>query len=222
MPRIARIIAPGYPHHVTQRGNRRQQTFFSEDDYQSYIELMAQWCGQHGVSIWAYCLMPNHVHLIAVPQEKDSLHLAIGEAHRRYTRRINFREGWRGHLWQGRFSSYVMDEKYLLACARYVENNPVRANLSDRAEKWRWSSAAAHVSGTDDRLVTVNPLLRLVKKKWSEFLHSHVSEDERNHLLKHERTGRPLCEPSFLERLEVFLDRPLKPQKPGRKPKQVK
>ena len=131
---------------------------------------MAEWRRQYGVAVWACCLMPNHVHLIAVPNEEGSLHLAIGEAHRRYTRMINFREGWRGHLWKGRFSSYVMDERYLLACARYIENNPVRAKLSDRAEGWRWSSAAAHLWGRDDGLVTVKPMLRLVNKTWAEFL----------------------------------------------------
>ena len=222
MPRIARIVAPGYPHHITQRGNRRQPTFFSDDDYEAYIDLMAEWCRHYGVEIWAYCLMSNHVHLVAVPKEKDSLHLAIGEAHRRYTRMINFREGWRGHLWQGRFASYVMDERYLLACVRYVANNPVRAKLSDRAENWRWSSAAAHVLGEDDRLVTVNPVLGIVNKKWRDFLRSPVSEDEINDMRKHERTGRPLCTSWFLEQLEAFLDRPLKPKKAGRKPKKNK
>ena len=96
MARIARVIAPGLPHHVTQRGNRRQQTFFVDDDYQAYMDLMAEWCGKLHVQIWAYCLMPNHVHLIAVPETEEVLARAIGEAHRRYTRRINFREGWRG------------------------------------------------------------------------------------------------------------------------------
>ena len=117
------------PHHVTQRGNRRQQTFFGEEDYQHYLELMAQFCRAEQVAIWAYCLMPNHVHLIVVPQSAESLRRAIGEAHRRYTRWINFREGWRGHLWQGRFASFVMDEDHLLTAARYVELNPVRAGL---------------------------------------------------------------------------------------------
>ena len=121
MARLARVIAPGMPHHVTQRGNRRQQTFFGEEDYQHYLELMAQFCRAEQVAIWAYCLMPNHVHLIVVPQSAESLRRAIGEAHRRYTRRINFREGWRGHLWQGRFASFVMDEDHLLTAARYVE-----------------------------------------------------------------------------------------------------
>jgi putative transposase len=103
MARIAREVAPGMPHHVTQRGNRRLQTFFNDVDYQAYLELMSEWCARYKVQIWAYCLIPNHVHLIAVPETKEGLNLAIGEAHRRYTRRINFREGWRGHLWQGRF-----------------------------------------------------------------------------------------------------------------------
>jgi putative transposase len=110
MARVARIVGPGMPHHVTQRGNRRQQTFFSDDDYRAYLLLLKEWCGHRGNRIWAYCLMPNHAHLIVVPKMEDGLCRGIGEAHRRYTRRINFREGWRGHLWQGRFASYVMDE----------------------------------------------------------------------------------------------------------------
>jgi putative transposase len=222
MPRIARVVAPGYPHHITQRGNRRQPTFFSDDDYVAYIDLMAEWCSHYGVEVWAYCLMPNHVHIVCVPSKKDSLHLAIGEAHRRYTRVINFRQGWRGHLWQGRFASYVMDERYLFACVRYVENNPVRAKLSARAEGWRWSSASAHISGKDDRLVTVKPMLRIVKKKWANFLSSQATEDEISDMRKHERTGRPLCAPWFLDHLEVLLNRKLKPKKAGRKPKKNK
>ena len=147
MARIARVVAPGFPHHITQRGNRRQETFFSDEDYQAYINLMSEWCSLCNVEVWAYCLMPNHIHLIVVPESADGLRLAIGEAHRRYTRRINFREGWRGHLWQGRFTSYVMDEKYLLACVRYIEMNPVRAGLVAKPEEWPWSSVLAHISG---------------------------------------------------------------------------
>src|SRR3990172_7401077 len=129
MARLARVVVPGYPHHVTQRGNRRQATFFDDDDYQAYRDLMAEWCRRCGVRVWAYCLMPNHVHLIAVPGSPEALRQAVGEAHRRYTRLVNFREGWRGHLWQGRFASFVMDEGHLLAAARYVERSPVRAGL---------------------------------------------------------------------------------------------
>ena len=136
MARLARVVVPGMPHHVTQRGNRRQETFFRDDDYQAYLELMAEFCGQHGVEVWGYCLMPNHVHLIAVPKSEDGLRRAIGEAHRRYTRRINFREGWRGHLWQGRFASFVMDDDYLLAAARYIELNPVRARMVRKVHRY--------------------------------------------------------------------------------------
>jgi len=172
MARIARVVAPGIPHHVTQRGNSRQQTFFNEDDYRFYQALMSEWCKTHDVEIWVYCLMPNHIHLIAVPKNSDSLRLSIGEAHRRYTRRINFREGWRGHLWQGRFSSFIMDEKYLLACTRYIELNPVRAGLVKNPENWLlpWSSASAHLKGENDMLVNASPLLFMVKKQWSDFL----------------------------------------------------
>lgn len=146
MARLARVVVPGYPHHITQRGNRRQQTFFCDEDYQEYIALMKEWCSRLGVSIWFYCLMPNHVHLVAVPQSQDGLRRAIGEAHRRYTRRINFRENWRGHLWQGRFSSFVMDEKYLMKAVRYVAMNPVRAGIVKRPEQYRWSSSSAYLN----------------------------------------------------------------------------
>ena len=135
---------------------------------------MAQWCAERGVAIWAYCLMPNHTHLIAVPQSEDALARAIGEAHRRYTRRINFREKWRGYLWQGRFGSFVMDEPYLVATARYVELNPVRAGLVSDAGDWRWSSATAHLSGRDDGLVQVAPLLAMVAD-WRGLLNSATS-----------------------------------------------
>ena len=115
MARIARVIAPRIPHHITQRGNRRQKTFFLDDDYRMYLNLMADWCKRHKVEVWAYCLMPNHVHLLAVPESEDGLRRAIGEAHRRYTRHVNFREGWKGHLWQGRGSTlFPMEESYFI------------------------------------------------------------------------------------------------------------
>ena len=117
------------PHHVTQWGTRRQQTFFGEEDYLHYLELIAQFCRAEHVAIWAYCLIPNYVHMIVVPQSAESLRRSISEAHRRYTRWTNFREGWRGHPWQGRFASFVMDEDHLLTAARYVDLNPVRAGL---------------------------------------------------------------------------------------------
>ncbi len=217
MARIARVVAPGMPHHVTQRGNRRQQTFFNNEDYQAYLVLMSEWCLKYNVEIWAYCLMPNHIHLIAIPQTKEGLNLAIGEAHRRYTRRINFREGWRGHLWQGRFASFVMEENYLLACTRYIELNPVRAKLVKQAEDWPWSSAKAHRKGKNVILANTKPLLDIVNKSWKKFLSHDVQESEIELFRKHERTGRPLGGGPFVDQLEVALKRKLKPQKPGPK-----
>src|SRR5277367_1716111 len=150
MARLARVVAAGIPHHVTQRGNRGQSVFFEDGDYRAYMALLAEGCANAGVAVWGYCLMPNHIHLIMVPHDEAGLREALGETHRRYTRRVNFREGWRGHLWQGRFASVPMDEPHLLACARYVELNPVRARLAGRAEDWPWSSVHAHLAGRDD------------------------------------------------------------------------
>ena len=218
MARIARVIAAGIPHHITQRGNRRLPTFFRDEDYQAYIALMSEWCQKCSVDIWAYCLMPNHVHLIAVPQSEDGLRRGIGEAHRRYSRMINFRENWRGHLWQGRFASFPMDENYLLAAALYVEMNPVRANLATDAVEWAWSSAQAHLAGKDDGLVKVLPLLEMVGD-WKTFL-AGANEELLNDIRKHERSGRPLGSEEFVESLETDLNRTLKPEKPGPKGKQ--
>ena len=219
MARVARIVVPGYPHHVTQRGNRRQRVFFGNSDYRAYIALMAEWCGRYGNAVWAYCLMPNHVHLVVVPADETGFRLGIGEAHRRYTRRINFRKGWRGHLWQGRFGSCVMDEPHLLAAVRYVETNPVRADLAKRPEDWPWSSAAAHVAGADDGLVTVGPMLDLVTTfvaDWRAYLAQESPEETIARLHLHERTGRPLGNRRFVGRLETLLGRTLIPGKPGR------
>jgi putative transposase len=162
MARIARVVIPGTPHHLTQRGNRQLQTFCCEDDYQLYIDLLSEWCRRFKVEVWVYCLMPNHVHMIAVPETKDSLRSAIGEAHRRYTRMVNFREGWRGHLWQGRFASFTMDERYLLSAIRYIELNPVRARLVEDPCDWRWSSAKAYLKGEGDTLITISRLSEMI------------------------------------------------------------
>ena len=214
MARIARMVARGLPHQITQRGNRRQTTFFDTDDYKLYRDIMAEWCFRCGVEIWAYCLMPNHVHLIAVPSSEVGLRQAIGEAHRRYTRRVNFREGWRGHLWQGRFASYIMDETYLLVSTRYIELNPVRAGLVEKPEDYPWSSAAAHMCGRDDELVKVLPLLDVVGN-WRGFLSEKIEEHDVSRIRRHECTGRPLGSEKFISKLEKVSGRVLRRQKPG-------
>lgn len=178
---------------------------------------MAQWCRKYQIEIWAWCLMPNHVHLVAVPHTKEGLASAIGEAHRRYTRRINFREKWKGHLWQERFASFPMDEQYLLTTARYIEMNPVAAKIVEDPDNNRWSSVHAHLAGEDDELTNVAPLLELVPD-WRSFL-KLTSLDEVDLLHLHERTGRPLGKGGFIDKLEIELGRILRPQKPGPKKK---
>ena len=216
MPRIARVVVPEIPHHITQRGNRRQKTFFLENDYKVYLELMKEWCGRFKVEIWGYCLMPNHVHMIAVPPAEDSLSRAIGEAHRRYSRMINFREGWRGHLWQSRFGSFPMDDSHTLCSAKYIDMNPVRAKMVDTPGDYKWSSAAAHIEGKDDGFLKFNRLDEMVDS-WAGFLMTRESEYDNSLIRKHERTGRPLGDENFIIDLQEKLGKELLLKKPGPK-----
>ena len=179
---------------------------------------MAERCREEGVAIWGYCPTPNHVHLIAVPRTGQGLRRAIGEAHRRYTRMIDFRQKWRGYLWQGRLASFVMDKPHLLAAARHVESNPVRANLVGDAVDWPWSSAKTHLSARDDHLVEVAPMPAMVKD-WRAFLDSAMPEEQLRELRTHARTGRPLGNTTFVDRLERLVGRVLRPGRPGRKPR---
>ena len=217
MPRIPRLVVPGYPHHVTQRGNRRQRTFFNTQDYKAYSGFITEALPKAECEIWAYCFMPNHVHFVIVPQHTNSLALLFKEAHRRYTRRINFRENWRGHLWQERFHSFVMDDRHLIATVRYVELNPVAAGLYERPQDWRWSSVHAHLHAEDDDLVSVIPMLERCPD-WKEYLGGRQSAEMLQNVRKHTRTGRPLGNEHFIETLESLTGRSLKRQKPGRKP----
>jgi putative transposase len=216
MARMARVVVPHYPHHVTQRGNRRQKTFFSDADYRAYLKLLAEAKVESGVDIWAYCLMPNHIHIVAVPKHKDGLAQFFRIAHRQYSRMINFREGWRGHLWQERFHSFVMDERHLMATVRYVELNPVRAALCADPQDWRWSSVQAHLLGRDNTVVTVEPMLRRVKD-WSDYLSVADEAGSWDRIRMHSRTGRPAGTRSFLERIEFVTGRRLKRMSPGPK-----
>ena len=196
------------------------QTFFSDDDYRAYLSLVVEWSRQFGNRIWAYCLMPNHVHLVVVPETPDGLCRGIGEAHRRYTRRINFREGWRGHLWQGRFASFVMDECHLLGATAYLERNPVKAGLVEEAQQWPWSSANAHVTGKPDGVAETDWLTDLTSGwvcTWRKYLRQDEASVLGETLRRHETTGRPLGDESFVKRVGAMLRRDLLPKKRGPK-----
>ena len=179
---------------------------------------MADECERHGVEIWAWCLMPNHSHMIAVPPSAEALRRAIGEAHRRYTTEINRRHGWRGCLWQGRFAAFVMDPAHTLMAARYIEMNPVRAHIVARPEEYLWSSACAHLQGRDDALCRVAPLLERVGD-WASFLGQLATDEAVAEIRKHQSTGRPLGSDAFIDELERQLGRSLRPRKPGPAPK---
>jgi putative transposase len=216
MARLPRLVLPGIPHHVTQRGNGRQQTFFEEGDYALYLDLFAQAARKAGCEIWAYCLMPNHVHAIIVPRDEDGLRATFGDLHRRYTGYINARARRTGHLWQGRFGSVAMDEAHLYHALRYVSLNPVRARLVKRPEQWRWSSARAHLAGADDALVRVAPALERVGD-FAAFLGESFDEAaDYAALRKAETIGRPVGDADWLADLEVRTGRVLAPAKRGR------
>ncbi|MDP1736622.1 MAG: transposase [Caulobacter sp.] len=217
MARLARTVVPGLPHHVTQRGNRRAPIFFAPGDQRIYLNLLKEQVDRWGVEVWAYCLMPNHLHLVATPSDEGGLARAFGEAHRRYTTFVNARHEWTGHLFQARFASVVLDERHLLTAARYVTLNPVRAGLVDRAEDWPWSSARAHLAGRDDQLVRVAPLLSRIDS-FADTLETEPIDGEFSGLRAAETTGRPLGSDAFIADLERRLDRTLARQRPGPKP----
>ncbi|MBU0605414.1 MAG: transposase [Candidatus Omnitrophica bacterium] len=216
MARIARVIVPEFPHHIIQRGNRRQQVFFNEGDYSEYLRLLNSYSQRFKVDILAYCLMPNHVHLITTPHEGGSLSQAVGETHRNYTRFINFREKWRGYLWQGRFSSYVLDEKYLLAAIRYILLNPVKAKIVKKPWDYKWSSARHHMK-VENNFMIKDSLLRELVGDWKNFLDTAPEEDDVRLMQLHERTGRPLGCNSFIKKLETLLNVNLQKRRAGRK-----
>ena len=204
---------------MTQRGNRGEQVFFDADDYELYRNLLAKMCRRESVGVWAYCLMPNHVHLILVPERRQALGRAVGETHRRYSSSINARLAVTGHLFRSRFSSVAMDDEHLMAAARHVTLNPVRAGLVERAEDWPWSSAAAHVGGCDDALVAAAPLLERCRGSFIAWIQTPGCPMLISALRAAETIGRPLGSSGFLDRLAAMTGRDPRPGARGPKPK---
>jgi putative transposase len=219
MARLSRIVVPDLPHHVAQRGNRRQPLFVEPGDYALYRDLLAERCRANGVVCWAYCLMPNHVHLILVPAAADGLAKAVGEAHRRFTAFANARARVTGHLFQGRFSSRAMDEPHLVAAARYLALNPVSAGLVADPADWPASSVAAHLAGRDDALATVAPLLSRIPRFADLFEPWPEEAAARAAFEAGAATGRPLGDEGFVAAIEAKLRRRVRPAKRGPKPR---
>ncbi len=177
--------------------------------------MLAEAARKAGAEIWAYCLIPNHVHIIIVPSHEDGLRQIFADAHRRSTGYMNARLRVTGHLWQSRFGSVVMDEEHLMHAVRYVSLNPMRAKLVDRAEDWPWSSVVAHLSSKDDGLVKVSPVLERYGN-FSTFLGQEESVPYKR-LRQSETTGHPLGSEAWMTTLETLTGRQPKPQKRGPK-----
>lgn len=218
MARLARAIFPGHPHHVTQRGNGRAQTFFDDADYALCRDLLGAHCAAAGVEIWSWVLMPNHVHLILVPGDADGLRRALSVVHRRYAGHVHARLKRTGHFWQGRFGCVAMDEAHLLAALRYVALNPVRAGLTGRAIDWAWSSTRALAGGVADGMTAVAPVLERYPD-FAALLAAGEDEEMSVRLRKAERVGRPVGDAAFLARLENASGRTLQRGRPGPRPR---
>ena len=218
MPRIARAIAVGYPHHITQRANYRQTVFEEAEDYAHYLELVTRYSRKYELEIWAYCLMPNHVHIIGVPRADTSLSSVFRNVNMLYSQFFNRKANNVGHLWQGRFYSCALDERYLYAAIRYVEINPVRAGLVTSAADYPWSSAKSHITGTPDPVLSGSSSFEETIPDWKEFLLEPPDTDAQDSLRKSTKTGRPCGSNDFVAHLEDQLGRRFAVLPPGRPP----
>jgi len=222
MPRVARMVLPHVPHHVTQRGNNRQDVFFVDDDRRMYLKLLAAQCRRHGVKLLGYCLMTNHVHLIPVPATAGALARAIGRTHWLYTQYVNRMHGRSGHLWQNRFFSCPLDDRHALLAVRYVEWNPIRAGICRVARRYAWSSAAAHCDqvrqGGIDAEALDATLWRALSTglDWASELSEPPTPSQVAQLCRCTHTGRPLATDSWLSKLERKVGRRLRPLPVGR------
>jgi putative transposase len=216
MPRIARVVAEGYPHHITQRGNYQQTVFYSEEDYLKYLQWLKEYCFKYSFKIWAYCLMSNHVHFIGVPIKNDSLARTFNTLHMRYSQYINKKKNVKGHLWQGRFYSCILDERHLYSAIRYVENNPVRTGIVERPHEYKWSSAKAHVNKDIDPVLSYDCYLINEINDWLSYLLEKEDEVFTANIRRCTKTGRPCGDDIFIETIEKFFDRKLRALPKGR------
>ena len=229
MPRIARIVVPGYPHHITQRGNNRQDVFFVDDDRRAYLAILAEQAERYGLAVEGYCLMTNHIHLIATPGSADSLAKAVGRTHWLYTQYVNRLHGRCGHLWQNRFYSCGLDETHFWTAMVYVERNPVRARVVRKPWRYVWSSAAAHCGHADATgLLDLDGWARMLPRSgpearraggldgWREALCAPLDDRTLSRLRIWTHRGRPLGSDRFVAKLERLVGRRLRPLPVGR------
>jgi len=210
MPRIARAVAKGYPHHIIQRGNNREIVFYDDDDKKQYLALLRKYAEKKQSSVLAYCLMSNHVHLLIRPSSEESLSKTMQGVTLCYSQYANRRHGRSGRLWESRYHSCIVDQQnYLWAVARYIEQNPVRAGMAKKAEEYLYSSARAHVKGMHDGVLAEELFSEGQREDYIQLLRTGLSEDEIESVRYHTRSGRPLGEERIMESIERKLKRPL-------------
>ncbi|MEO5922728.1 MAG: transposase [Bryobacteraceae bacterium] len=216
MPRFARVVVPECAHHITQRGNARRDVFYTTPDRMVYLHLLREYSKHYGVRILGYCLMTNHVHLVAIPTRSDSLAKAMREVHGRYARYRNTLDRQSGHLWQNRYFSCAVEERALGSVMRYVELNPVRAGIVASAADYVWSSAATHLGGPDALgLVAMgDSSVGWAADEWAEILRQ--GEDDADAIRQARYSGRPFGSDGFITGLEHTLCRDLARRKPLR------
>jgi putative transposase len=218
MPRLARAVAVGFAHHITQRGNNRQDVFFVDDDRRVYLELLKEQAEKYSLELIGYCLMSNHIHIVAIPHEQDSLANAVGRTHFRYTQYINRFHRRSGHLWQGRFYSCALDERHFWLAMKYIELNPVRARLCRKPWRYEWSSAAGHVDErAESDMLNLSWWHDMISAgQWRKELEAGLSDSELSRVRLNTHTGRPFGSDSFLSKLEKLLGRRVRPLPVGR------
>ena len=218
MPRMARITIANIPHHVTQRGNAGQFLLAADSEKKVYLDLLQKYLRLCSVALAGYCLMSNHVHLILIPSESDALAVALKQIHGRFASFWNATHCSSGHVWQGRFYSCPLDDAHLWIALRYVERNPVRAQLAHRPEQWKWSSAAVHC-GTQiaPSWLAMNRFSqRWTVQTWTDYAAEIESDAHLRAIRKGTHTGRPLGPEEFVREIEMTTNRNLLPQKAGR------
>jgi putative transposase len=209
MARLARSTIIGYPHQVTQRGNYEQTVFEEEADFRRYLAWLREYAGRYRVEIWAYCLMPNHVHFVCVPMAEGALARSFNTLHMKYAQYFHAKRGVTGHLWKGRFLSCMLDERSVFEEVRFIENNPVRAGQVMRAEDYPWSSARHHALGEPDPVIGDGCFLKSEIEDWRAYLAGRGNEPVLNRTWQSLKTGRPAGEESFVRGLEEIVGRRL-------------
>ncbi|MDO8588801.1 MAG: transposase [Armatimonadota bacterium] len=209
MPRTARIVVTDVPYHITQRGNRRQDVFFCDEDRRAYLSWLEHYSQRYDLDILSYCLMTNHVHLVSIPRRLDSIANTLRIVDIRHCQMINSRLGWSGHLWQGRYFSTALDEPHLWAAVRYVERNPVRAGMVKRAEDYPWSSAASHLGKRPDKLIRSNTEWGGIVEDWQEALAEPEDDETMQMIRTRTHCGFPCGDEHFVSKLSEAVGRSL-------------